>query len=219
MSGLRIALPNGTLLRGACDLLRDAGIATVEPEMFDDVLLVQNGAMEFVKTRPTDVPVYVEMGACDGGIVGKDMLWEAAGDHYELVDLRFGGCRLVLAAPEGSPLANGQWPPSLRVATKYPGAAHAFFDRIGVVAELIKLHGSIELAPATGLADAVLDITASGRTLRANRLVEVAEAGRSTARLIVNQASLKTRADEVNELATALRRAADERASVARGAA
>jgi ATP phosphoribosyltransferase len=219
MTGLRIALPNGTLLQDACDLLQTAGIATVEPEMFDDVLLVQNSGMQFVKTRPTDVPVYVEMGACDGGIVGKDMLWEAAGDHYELVDLRFGGCRLVLAAPEGSPLANGQWPPSLRVATKYPRAAHAFFDRIGVVAELIKLHGSIELAPATGLADAVLDITASGRTLRANRLVEVAEAGRSTARLIVNQASLKTRADEVNALASALRRAAESRAGAARGAA
>ena len=211
MSGLRIALPNGTLLRGACDLLRDAGIATVEPEMFDDVLLVQNGAMEFVKTRPTDVPVYVEMGACDGGIVGKDMLWEAAGDHYELVDLRFGGCRLVLAAPEGSPLANGQWPPSLRVATKYPGAAHAFFDRIGVVAELIKLHGSIELAPATGLADAVLDITATGRTLAANRLVEVTEAGVSTARLIANHAALKTRSAQINALAANLRRAAASR--------
>jgi ATP phosphoribosyltransferase len=219
MSGLRIALPNGTLLPGACDLLRDAGIATLRPEMFDEELLVENSGMQFVKTRPTDVPVYVEMGGCDGGIVGKDMLWEAARDHYELVDLRFGGCRLVLAAPQGSLLARGQWPPSLRVATKYPKAAHAFFDRIGVAAELIKLHGSVELAPVTGLADAVLDITATGRTLRANRLVEVAEAGRSTARLIVNQASLKTRATEVNELASALRRVVEARATAARGAA
>jgi ATP phosphoribosyltransferase len=219
MSGLRIALPNGTLLAGTCDLLRDAGIATLRPEMFDEALLVENQGTQFVKTRPTDVPVYVEMGACDGGLVGKDILWEAARECYELVDLRFGGCRLVLAAPQGSPLAGGQWPPSLRVATKYPRAAHAFFDRIGVAIELIKLHGSIELAPATGLADAVLDITASGRTLRANRLVEIAEAGRSTARLIVNQASLKTRADEVNELASALRRVVDARASAERGAA
>jgi ATP phosphoribosyltransferase len=187
--------------------------------MFDEELLVENSGMQFVKTRPTDVPVYVEMGACDGGIVGKDILWEASRDHYELVDLRFGGCRLVLAAPEGSLLARGQWPPSLRVATKYPNAARVFFDRIGVAAELIKLHGSIELAPATGLADAVLDITATGRTLRANRLVEVEEAGRSTARLIVNQASLKTRADEVNQLATALRRVVEARAGAAQGAA
>ena len=219
MSGLRIALPNGTLLSGACELLGDAGIAQLQPEMFDEALLVENCGLQFVKTRPTDVPVYVEMGACDGGIVGKDILWEASRDHYELVDLRFGGCRLVLAAPEGSILAQGQWPPSLRVATKYPNAARAFFDRIGVAAELIKLHGSIELAPATGLADAVLDITATGRTLRANRLVEVQEAGRSTARLIVNQASLKTRADEVNQLATALRRVVEARASAAQGAA
>ena len=219
MSGLRIALPNGTLLDGACDLLRDAGVATVRPEQFDAELLVENQGHQFVKTRPTDVPVYVEMGACDCGVVGKDILWESARDCYELVDLRFGGCRLVLAAPEGSRLARGQWPPSLRVATKYPHAARRFFDRIGVVAELIKLHGSVELAPATGLADAVLDITASGRTLRANRLAEVAEAGRSTARLIVNQASLKTRATEVDQLATALRRAVEARALAAPGAA
>lgn len=219
MSGLRIALPNGTLLQGACDLLRDAGVADLQPQMFDETLLVHDGDMQFVKTRPTDVPVYVELGACDGGVVGKDMLWESARDCYELVDLHFGGCRLVLAAPEGSLLAGGQWPPSLRVATKYPQAARQFFDRIGVAAELIKLHGSMELAPATGLADAVLDITATGRTLRANRLVEVAEAGRSTARLIVNQASIKTRAAEIDELATALRRAAEARATAARGAA
>jgi ATP phosphoribosyltransferase len=219
MSGLRIALPNGTLLDGACDLLRDAGIATVRPEHFEAALLVENQGHQFVKTRPTDVPVYVEMGACDCGVVGKDILWESARDCYELVDLRFGGCRLVLAAPEGSRLARGQWPPSLRVATKYPHAARRFFDRIGVVAELIKLHGSVELAPTTGLADAVLDITASGRTLRANRLAEVAEAGRSTARLIVNQASLKTRAAEVDQLATALRRAVEARALAAPGAA
>ncbi len=220
MSGLRIALPNGTLLTGACEVLREAGIATLQPEMFDEALLVESQGTQFVKTRPTDVPVYVEMGACDCGIVGKDILWEAARDCYELVDLRFGGCRLVLAAPEASPLAHGQWPPSLRVATKYPHAARRFFDRIGVVAELIKLHGSIELAPATGLADAVLDITATGRTLRANRLVEVEEAGRSTARLIVNQASLKTRAAEVDALATALRRATEARgAATTQGAA
>lgn len=219
MSGLRIALPNGTLLQGCCDLLREAGIASLQPSMFDETLLVHDGDMQFVKTRPTDVPVYVEMGACDGGVVGKDILWEAARDCYELADLRFGGCRLVLAAPEGSLPAKGQWPPSLRVATKYPHAARQFFDRIGVAAELIKLHGSIELAPATGLADAVLDITASGRTLRANRLVEVAEAGRSTARLIANQASIKTRATEIDELATALRRAVEARETAARGAA
>ncbi len=203
---LCIALPNGTLLEGACDLLARAGVATVRPADFDDTLLVENGQNRYIKIRATDVPVYVELGAADIGIVGKDMLWESARTVYELVDLRFGGCRLVLAAPEGSALARGEWPPAIRVATKYPRAARRFFDRIHVTAELIKLHGSVELAPATGLADAILDITATGRTLRANRLVEVAEAARSTARLVVNQASLKTRADAVTAVAGALRR-------------
>jgi len=203
--GLCIAVPNGVLLEGTCALLRRAGVAGLTPQSFDAALLVEDGANRLVKVRPTDVPVYVEMGAADCGVVGKDMLWESHRDTYELVDLRFGECRLVLAAPE---------PPALRVATKYPRAARAFFDRIGVAAELIKLHGSVELAPATGLADAILDITATGGTLRANRLVEVAEADRSTARLIVNQASLKTRFEAVNEVATALRRAVEERAPV-----
>jgi ATP phosphoribosyltransferase len=211
MSGLCIAVPNGALLEGACELLGEAGIAGIEASCFDDALLVEVGGHRLIKVRPTDVPVYVEMGAADCGIVGKDMLWESHRDCYELVDLRFGGCRLVLAAPEGSALAAGDWPPSLRIATKYPKAARRFFDRINVSAELIKLHGSVELAPATGLADAILDIVATGRTLRANRLVEVAEAGRSTARLIVNQASLKTRADAVTALVAGLRRAVEDR--------
>jgi len=211
VSGLCIALPNGALLEGACELLGAAGVVGVAPASFDEALLVERGGDRLIKVRPTDVPVYVEMGAADCGIVGKDMLWESHRDCYELVDLRFGACRLVLAAPEGSALAAGSWPPSLRVATKYPKAARLFFDRINVSAELIKLHGSVELAPATGLADAILDIVATGRTLRANRLVEVAEAARSTARLVVNQASLKTRADAVTTLAANLRRAVADR--------
>jgi len=215
MTGLCIAMPNGALLDGACDLLRAAGIA-VEVSQFDAALLIESGGNRLIKVRPTDVPVYVEMGAADCGIVGKDMLWESHRDSYELLDLRFGRCRLVLAAHEDSPLAAGIWPPSLRVATKYPHAAARFFDRLNVAADLIKLHGSVELAPATGLADAIIDIVDTGRTLRANRLVEVAEAGRSTARLIVNQASLKTRSEAVTSLAAALRRAVEARAAAKR---
>jgi ATP phosphoribosyltransferase len=207
MSPLRLALPGGALFDDACRLLSAAGVADADPHAFDRKLRVVDGTKSLVKVRPTDVPVYVEMGACDAGIVGKDVLWESPRDCYELVDLRFGGCRLVLAALEGSPLAAGTWPRSLRVATKYPVSARRFFDSLGVAAELIKLHGSVELAPIMGLADCVIDITATGRTLTANHLVEVAEAGRSTARLIVNQASLKTRSDAINRLAVALRRA------------
>ncbi len=211
---LRLALPAGALFADACRLLGAAGIAEVDPARLERQLRLAIGDMTLVKVRPTDVPIYVEMGGCDAGIVGKDILWESARDGYELADLGFGACRLVLAAPQDSPFSAGEWPTPLRAATKYPVASRRFFDSIGVAAELIKLHGSVELAPAMGLADAVVDITATGATLRANHLVEVMEAGRSTARLIVNHASLKTRSDAVNRLAAALRRAVES----ARGA-
>ncbi len=204
--GLRIALPAGALFEDACRLLAAAGVAEIDPARLDRQLSLVTPSATVVKVRPTDVPVYVEMGACDAGIVGKDILWESPRDCYELVDLRFGACRLVLAAPEGSPLSRGSFPRSLRAATKYPVAARRHFDSEGIAVELIKLHGSVELAPAMGLADCVVDITASGRTLAANHLVEIAEVGRSTARLISNQASLKTRSGAVNQLAAALRR-------------
>ena len=208
MSGLRIALPGGVLLVAACDLLGAAGIARLTAGRFDTELRIDDSGGAFVKVRPTDIPVYVEMGACDCGIVGKDVLWETSRECDELVDLRFGACRLVLAAPEGSPLIDGRWSGTLRVATKYPRSAARYFSSQGITVELIRLHGSVELAPATGLADAVLDITATGRTLAANHLVEVAEAGVSTARLVANRAAVKTRSREVNALAAALRRAA-----------
>ena len=156
--------------------------------------------------RPTDVPVYVEMGACDCGIVGKDVLWESQRELYEIADLRFGACRLVLAAPEGSVLATGSWPASLRVATKYPQAAQRFFAGRGDFPELIRLHGAVELAPSAGLSDGIVDLVATGATMRANRLCEVATIATSTARLVVNVASMKTRSAAVTELATRLRR-------------
>ncbi len=208
---LRLALPAGALFEDACRMLAAARVASVDPGRLDRQLRIRDGDITVVRVRPTDVPVYVELGGCDAGVVGKDILWESPRDCYELVDLGFGACRLVLAAPDGSPLSRGEWPRPLRAATKYPIAARRFFDQLGVAAELIKLHGSVELAPAMGLADAVVDITATGETLRVNHLVEVAEAGRSTARLIVNQASLKTRSAAINRLAAALRRAALDR--------
>jgi ATP phosphoribosyltransferase len=211
MSGLRIALPGGTLLDGACGLLDAAGIAHLDSARFDRELSVAVGAAVYVKVRPTDVPVYVEMGACDCGIVGKDVLWESTRECYELADLGFGLCRLVLAAPRDSSLARCVWPASLRVATKYPDSARRFFAARSLNVVLIRLHGSVELAPATGLADCVLDITATGRTLAANGLVEIAEAGVSTARLIANHAALKTHNEAVGGLAASLRRAAASR--------
>jgi ATP phosphoribosyltransferase len=213
MNGLRIALPGGTLLQGACDLLAAAGVVQLDPSRFDRELSVIEAGSVYVKVRPTDVPVYVEMGACDSGIVGKDVMWESGRECYELADLRFGFCRLVLAAPRDSALVDGVWPASLRVATKYPESARRFFAARSLNVVIIKLHGSVELAPATGLADCVLDITATGRTMVANGLVEVAEAGVSTARLIANHAALKTRNEAVGALAASLRRAASAQRS------
>jgi ATP phosphoribosyltransferase regulatory subunit len=205
--GLRIAIPTGVLLDGACQLLRDSGVAPgLRPESFERRLQLRAGDHDVITVRPTDVPVYVEMGACDCGIVGKDVLWESGRDLYEIADLRFGGCRLVFAAPEESPLAAGAWPASLRVATKYPNAARRWFATRGELAELIRLHGSVELAPSAGLADGIVDVVATGTTLRANRLAEIATIGDSSARLVVNVASMKTRSAAVTELALALRR-------------
>jgi ATP phosphoribosyltransferase len=211
MKGLRIALPGGTLFESACNLLQAAGIARLDATRFDRELSIPEGDNVYVKVRPTDVPVYVEMGACECGIVGKDVLWESSRECYELADLGFGQCRLVLAAPRDSALAHGAWPQSLRVATKYPVSARRFFAARSLNVVLIRLHGSVELAPLTGLADCVLDITATGRTLTANNLVEIAEAGTSSARLIANHAALKTRNEAVAAVAVALRRAAAAR--------
>jgi ATP phosphoribosyltransferase len=212
--GLRIAIPTGALLDGACELLRDSGVApALRPESFERRLQLRAGEHDVITVRPTDVPVYVEMGACDCGIVGKDVLWESGRDLYEIADLRFGGCRLVFAAPEESPLAAGAWPASLRVATKYPNAARRWFATRGEGAELIRLHGSVELAPSAGLADGIVDVVATGATLRANRLAEVATIGVSSARLVVNVASMKTRSAAVTELALALRRTVEARSS------
>jgi ATP phosphoribosyltransferase len=211
VNGLRVALPGGTLFDDACSLLNAAGIAHLDPAQFDRELSIRDGDDTYVKVRPTDVPVYVEMGGCECGIVGKDVLWESSRECYELADLGFGRCRLVLAAPSDSALARGVWPQSLRVATKYPVSARRFFASRSLDVVVIRLHGSVELAPLTGLADCVLDITATGRTLTANNLVEIGEAGASTARFIVNHAALKTRNESVAAIAAALRRAAGER--------
>jgi ATP phosphoribosyltransferase regulatory subunit len=210
--GLRIAVPTGALFADACALLRDAGVAPdLHPESFERRLQIEAGEHEVITVRPTDVPVYVEMGACDCGIVGKDVLWESPRELYELADLEFGACRLVLAAPEGSPLATGDWPASLRVATKYPLTARSFFAGRGDGAELIRLHGSVELAPSAGLADGIVDLVATGNTLRANRLCEVTVIDESTARLVVNVASMKTRSAAIGRLAAALRGAVEAR--------
>jgi ATP phosphoribosyltransferase len=203
-----IAIPTGVLTGGALDLLAKSGLIELSAEELGRRLLVQTDDLRVFLVRPADVPAYVDQGAADVGIVGKDILWEYPGSHYELVDLRFGGCRLVLAVSNASQLDGPDtWPPMLRVATKYPRTAMAWFESRGQAIEVVRLHGSVELAPQVGLVDAIVDLTATGRTLTENHLRITAVLGDSTARLIANQASLKTRTAAVQSIASRLRAA------------
>ena len=203
-----IAVPTGALLNGALSLLATSGLARLSAEELGRQLLVEREGVRVILVRPSDVPAYVDHGAADLGIVGKDILWETSGAHYELVDLRFGGCRLVLAVPDASSFDGPEtWPPMIRVATKYPRTASAWFEARGQAVEVVRLHGSVELAPQVGLVDGIVDLTATGRTLQDNRLRVAAVLGSSTARLIANQASLKTRSAAVQSAVAKLREA------------
>jgi ATP phosphoribosyltransferase len=212
---ITIAIPTGYLLPGALRLLDAAGVAAVDPaEIGRKLILRPSREVTLVTVRPLDVSAYVDHGSADLGIVGKDALWETERVHYELLDLGFGGCRLVMAVPEDSVLGDrASWPPMIRVATKYPGATRRYFEALGQETELIKLYGSVELAPLIGLADAVVDLTATGGTLRENRLREVAEVDRSTARLIANQVSMRTRSAEVQEVIAKFRHSLSDAAA------
>ena len=203
---IAMALPTGTLLPGSLDLLRRAGVARLDEQVLGRRLLLEKDGLKVILVRPADVAAYVDFGAADLGVVGKDSLWESPGGHYELVDLRFGGCTLVVAVPEESALHGPEtWPPVLRVATRYPRATAAYMQRISQPVEIISVHGSVELGPRVGLVEAIVDLTATGRTLRENRLRVVAEVASSTARLIANQASLKTRTGAVQDVVSRIR--------------
>jgi len=204
---LTLALPKGRLLDPALALLGAMGVKGLQAE--SRRLLLDDAAMglRFILLKPADVPTYVEYGAADLGIVGKDILLEQAPDVYEPVDLGFGFCRLVVAESkelwERDDPAKWSW---VRVATKYPTLTEQYFSARGIQAEIVRLDGSIELAPLVGLAERIVDLVQSGETLRANGLVEVAEIMTSTARLIVNRASLKTAHARVTALIDTMRR-------------
>ena len=158
----------------------------------------------FMIIRPSDVPTYVEYGAADVGVVGKDMLLEQNPDVYEPMDLKFGRCRLSVAAKKGQAVRE-RMSAKLRVATKYPNITERFYNQKGIPVEVIKLYGSIELAPVVYLADRIVDLVSSGKTLRAHNLVVTDVIAESTARLIVNRASLKLKHKRVNGLIETLR--------------
>ncbi|HEV8457322.1 MAG TPA: ATP phosphoribosyltransferase [Methylomirabilota bacterium] len=206
MASLTLALPKGRLLDPALSLLAGIGIRGLDSDSRRLLVTDEKADLRFIFLKPADVPTYVEYGAADLGIVGKDILLEQQPDVYEPVDLGFGFCRLVVAEPrelwERDDPAKWSW---VRVATKYPTLTERYFSERGIQVELVRLDGSIELAPLVGLAERIVDLVQSGETLRANGLVEVAEIMTSTARLIVNRASLKTAHGRVNGLITALR--------------
>ncbi|MCK5710546.1 MAG: ATP phosphoribosyltransferase, partial [Deltaproteobacteria bacterium] len=168
---ITIAIARGRLLEEAGALLIKAGY-TVKDILKDSRKLIFEYPklnLKFLIIRPTDIPAYVEYGAADCGIVGKDTLIEEKYDLYEPLDLRIGKCKLVVAAPKGFDFSSNR---SLRVATKYPKTSYEHFTNLGVGAEIIKLYGSVELAPLVGLSDVIVDLSASGKTLKKNNLVE-----------------------------------------------
>ncbi len=201
MSELRIAVPRGSLFAETLELLDRLGIATLELRENDRKLLFED--VGIVTMRPSDVPTYVEAGAADLGITGKDVLLEQAErDLYELLDLGYGECTMVLATVAGEdPAAEAlRRLGVMRIATKYPRIATRHFLDTGRQAEIVEVKGSVELAPLTGLAEGIVDLTASGATLRENGLVVREEIARSTARLIANPVAHKLKAPAIDAL-------------------
>jgi len=203
---LRIAVPRGALFGETLDVLDRLGVDTSEVRSNDRKLLF--GAGQLITMRPSDVPTYVEAGAADIGITGKDVLLEQSErDVYELVDLGYGRCVMVLATVEGED-ASAEALRRLgvmRVATKYPKIASGYFERTGRQAEIVEVKGSVELAPLTGLAEAIVDLTATGTTLRENGLVVREEIVVATARLIANPVSHKLKAAAIDDVVRRLR--------------
>jgi ATP phosphoribosyltransferase len=201
---LTVAVPRGALLTETFDLLDGLGVDTSEARTNDRKLLFEDaGGMSLITMRPSDVPTYVEAGAADIGITGKDVLMEQPErDVYELVDLGYGRCRMVLASAAGEDRAAEALRRLgvMRVATKYPRIAAAYLDRTGRQAEIVEVKGSVELAPLTGLVDAIVDLTATGATLQHNGLVEREEIAVCTARLIANPVAHKLKAGEVDDV-------------------
>jgi ATP phosphoribosyltransferase len=209
---LRLAIPRGALFGRTLDLLDRAGVPTAELRGTSRALVFDVGELILVTMRPSDVPTYVEAGAAELGITGKDVLLEQRDRVvYELLDLGYGACRMVLAARAGdSSLDDSERRlGAMRIATKYPRTTERHFAETGRQAEVIEVKGSVELAPLVGLADGIVDLADTGRTLEENELEVREEIARCTARLVANRVAHKLRGAEVDALAERLRTAAD----------
>lgn len=198
-----ICVPRGALFDEAVECLQAAGLDVAPLRALGRRLVVDAAdGVRYITTRPSDVSTFVEAGAADLGIAGSDVLREYSPDVYELLDLRFGACRMIyatLAGDDPTPAALDHLG-AVRVATKYPNAARRYFDDTGRACEVIKVNGSVELAPLVGLAHGIVDLTATGRTLVENGLVERDEIFRSSARLVANRVSHKVKALQIDPL-------------------
>jgi ATP phosphoribosyltransferase len=205
---LKLAIPRGALWGETLDALDGVGIDTSEMRGESRSLVFSANGLTLVTMRPSDVPTYVEAGAADLGITGKDVLLEQADRTvYEILDLGYGACRMVLAGREGdgSLGESERRAGAMRIATKYPRTAERHFEETGRQAEVIEVKGSVELAPLVGLADGIVDLVATGRTLRENGLEVREQIATSSARLVANGVSHKLRAVEVDDLVERLR--------------
>ncbi|MEA3465058.1 MAG: ATP phosphoribosyltransferase [Thermodesulfobacteriota bacterium] len=200
---ITFALPKGRILQDSMELFAKIGITCPEMKEKNRKLVFENkqDKFRFMAVRATDVPTYVEYGCADIGVVGKDTLLEQNKDLYEPLDLNFGYCRLVVAEPKAMSERDdpASWS-NIRVATKYPNVTEQYFAGKGIQVELIKLYGSIELAPLVGLSERVVDLVSTGATLRDNGMVEVDTIAEITTRLIVNRASLKTKHERISKI-------------------
>jgi ATP phosphoribosyltransferase len=204
--GLTIAVPRGALFGETLDALERIGIDTAEVRENDRKLLFED--VGIVTMRPSDVVTYVEAGAADIGITGKDVIMEQSERQvFELLDLGFGRCVMVVASIAGPDRAAEALRRLgvMRIATKYPKIAAAYFERTGRQAEIVEVKGSVELAPLTGLAEAIVDLTATGTTLRENGLVVREEIAVATARVVSNRVAHRLKADAIDEVVEQLR--------------
>ena len=207
MDYINIAISKGRLTNKAFDILTSLDIyfEDYHPESRRLIFTSEQKRIRVVSVKADDVPIYVEQGAADLGISGKDVLMESGADVYELMDLGFGKCQFVVAARKDSMIFGDK---KLKVATKYPNAAKKFFNDKGIPIEIIKLNGSVELAPLMGLSDVIVDIVETGKTLKENGLIILEEISKVSARLIINKVSLKTKAQQINEIVRGLERIA-----------
>ena len=208
MDELTIALPKGKLFQLSTGLLEKIGYGA--EGLFEKsrklVIANEEKKLRFIITKTADVPTYVEYGAADIGIIGKDVLMESGKDVYELLDLGFGHCHLMMAVPKQGRREKLTDYAHTRVATKFPRIAEAFFARQGMQMEYIKLNGSIELGPIVGLSESIVDIVETGTTLKENNLEEIAYIMDATARLIVNRVSFKMKFGRISAMVQDLRK-------------